>query len=99
MASLPMATEGRAGGSKVVAYWDFNDVPLLGATAQECPFCRGHIMGDRAGRNCSTTYACGPSPFLSALQRTFPAALAVHDVTNGAPGTTSQRRHCHFGRK
>jgi hypothetical protein len=74
-------------GSKVVAYWDFNDMPLLGATAQECPFCRGHIMGDRAGRNCSTTYACGPSPFLSALQRTFPAALAVHDVTNGAPGT------------
>ena len=44
-------------------------------------------MGTRPGRNCSTTYTCGPSPFLSALQTTFPPSLAVHDITNGTPGT------------
>lgn len=43
-------------------------------------------MGDRPNRNCSTTYKCGPSPFLSALQSTFPPRLAVHDITNGTPG-------------
>ena len=36
------------------------------APSAECPFCNSHIMGDRPGRNCSTTYRCGPSPFLSA---------------------------------
>ena len=34
-----------------------------------------------------TTYRCGPSPFLSALQDTFPLAQAVHDITDGMPGT------------
>ena len=43
-------------------------------------------MGDRPGRNCSTTYHCGPSPFLDALQQAFPAELAVHDITDGRPG-------------
>ena len=58
-------------GSKVVAYFDFGDVPL--AHGAECPFCHGHIMGDRPGRNCSTTYSCGPLPFLSALQAVRPS--------------------------
>lgn len=43
-------------------------------------------MGDRPGRNCSTTYHCGPSPFLTQLQQTFSPKLAVHDVTDGLPG-------------
>ena len=77
-------------GSKVVAYWDFNDAPLVGGTNLECPFCQGHIMGDRGGRNCTTTYACGPSPFLAALQAKFPAAQAVHDITDGTPGVMVQ---------
>ena len=42
-------------------------------------------MGDRA-RNCSTTYQCGPSPFLTKLQTIFPNKYAVHDITNGLPG-------------
>ena len=71
-------------GSLVVAYWDFSALPLAHST--ECPFCHGHIMGDRPGRNCSTTYACGRSPFLDALQSAFPQRLAVHDVTEGHPG-------------
>lgn len=73
-------------GSKVVAYWDFGGMPLLPADPAECPFCHGHIMGDRAGRNCSTTYQCGPSPFLTALQAAFPKELATHDITDGLPG-------------
>ena len=72
-------------GSSVLAYFDFGDAPL--AQSASCPFCRGHIMGDRPGRNCSTTYKCGPSDFLSALQRTFAPELAVHDITDGLPGT------------
>ena len=71
-------------GSSVLAYFDFGDLPL--AHSAECPFCKSHIMGDRPGRNCSTTYRCGPSPFLSALQKTFPPRLAVHDITDGLPG-------------
>jgi len=72
--------------SKVVAYWDFGDMPLNpGAT--ECPFCGDWIMGTRPNRNCSTTYHCGPSPFLSAL-RALPGIdkLAVHNITAGLPG-------------
>ena len=71
-------------GSSVLAYFDFGDAPL--AQSAECPFCRSHIMGDRPGRNCSTTYTCGPSAFLRALQSTFAPELAVHDITGGAPG-------------
>jgi hypothetical protein len=73
-------------GSRVLAYWDFGDIPIQGRTTIECPFCRAHIMGDRPGRNCSTTYRCGSSPFLTALQSVFPAELAVHDITDGLPG-------------
>ena len=47
--------------------FDFGELPLA-YNAKECPFCKSHIMGDRAGRNCSTTYQCGPSPFLTKLQ-------------------------------
>ena len=27
-------------GSKVVAYWDFGEIPILGKTKAECPFCK-----------------------------------------------------------
>ena len=72
-------------GSKVIGYFDYGDIPLA-YDADECPFCKGHIMGDRPGRNCSTTYTCGPSLFLAALQKAFPRRLAVHDITDGLPG-------------
>jgi hypothetical protein len=71
-------------GAKVLAYWDFGDIPL--SHSEECPFCKGHIMGDRPGRNCSTTYHCGPSSFLTSLHEVFPNKLAVHDITDGLPG-------------
>ena len=71
-------------GSRVVAYFDFGDVPL--AHSKECAFCYGHIMGDRVGRNCSTTYSCGSSAFVTGLQHAFEPSLAVHDITDGLPG-------------
>jgi hypothetical protein len=71
-------------GSSVLGYFDFGDIPL--AQSAECPFCHGHIMGDRPGRNCSTTYTCGPSPFLTGLHKAFPNKMAVHDITDGLPG-------------
>ena len=77
-------------GSSVVAYFDFGNMPL--ANSPECPFCHSHIMGDRPGRNCSTTYHCGPSPFLAELQRVFPPRLAVHDITDGARRALSAPR-------
>jgi hypothetical protein len=74
-----------APGSSVLVCFDMNNLPLM--RSSECAFCRGdHLHGDRPGRNCSTSYQCGPSPYLSALQEGFPQRLAVHDVTNGAPG-------------
>ena len=74
-------------GSRVVAYWDFGDIPIVGRSQAECPFCHdGHIMGDRPGRNCSTTYHCRSSAFSDALQKAFPPQLAVHDITDGTPG-------------
>jgi hypothetical protein len=77
-----------AKNAKVLAYWDFHNIALLPSKA-ECPFCTGHIMGDRPGRNCSTTYSCGESSssFSTKLRATFPTKLAVHDITNGTtPG-------------
>ena len=73
-------------GSKILMYWDFGDMPIIPADPSECPFCKGHIMGDRPGRNCTTTYQCGPSPFLTGLQHTFPSRYAVHDISEGVPG-------------
>ena len=41
-------------GAKVVGYWDFGGMPLY-ANPDVCPFCTGHVMGDKPGRNCSTS--------------------------------------------
>ena len=70
-------------GSSVVAYWDFGDMPL-NPGPEECPFCGDWIMGTRPGRNCSTTYQCGPSAFLTAL-RALPGInkLVMHNITEG----------------
>jgi hypothetical protein len=61
-------------GSKVVAYWDFGEIPIMGRTQEECPFCKGHIMGDRPGRNCSTTYV------VAVLSETFLAQGVVNSL-------------------
>lgn len=50
------------------------------AHMRSCPNCTGHIMGDRPGRNCSTTYACSDGvspPFNAALNAAFPGAWAA----------------------
>ena len=60
-------------------------MPLPGPS-KECPFCQGHIMGDRPGRNCSTTYSCGASNFTTTLATSFNKSWAVHDITSGVPG-------------
>jgi hypothetical protein len=71
-------------GSRVVGYWDFGELPIL-ASKEVCPFCTGHVMGDLAGRNCSTTYPCGAGDFTTALNATFPAELAVRIRTWAHP--------------
>ena len=67
-------------GASVVGYWDFGEMPLT-ATPELCPFCTGHVMGDRAGRNCSTTYPCGRGSFTDALNASIPHELLIRRRT------------------
>jgi hypothetical protein len=87
--------------SRIVAYWDFNHMPLKPIDPQTCWFCQGHTMGDRPGRNCSTTYACSDpqyNPFVKELNQLFPPTLAVrqlypsntsYSLVQGYPGLAS----------
>jgi hypothetical protein len=62
-------------GSIVLAYWCFDCIPIY--TADECS--TGHIMGDKPGRNCSTTYQCtdGHTPkFNKMVNDAFPKSWA-----------------------
>jgi hypothetical protein len=67
-------------GAKVVGYWDFGEMPLY-ANENVCPFCTGHVMGDKAGRNCTTTYPCGRGTFTDALNATVPHELLIRRRT------------------
>src|SRR5262249_41356069 len=42
--------------SRSILYWDAWEMPFR--VEGQCA--TGHIMGDRPGRNCSTSYQCGP---------------------------------------
>lgn len=87
--------------TRVVAYWDFNHMPLKPANPLVCPFCKGHTMGDRLGRNCSTTYSCSDpkyNPFVKELNAIFPSELAIrmmhpsnnsYTLIEGYPGLAS----------
>lgn len=69
-------------GSIVLAYWCFDCIPIY--TNSECS--TGHIMGDKPGRNCSTTYQCsdGQTPeFNQAVNNAFPKKWAQTSLTNG----------------
>eukprot|EP00040_Diaphanoeca_grandis_P013656 m.69024 g.69024 ORF g.69024 m.69024 type:complete len:375 (+) comp24034_c0_seq1:111-1235(+) len=69
--------------SRIVAYWDFGDIPLKPSDPALCPFCTGHTMGDRPGRNCTTTYHCSDpeyNPFVAALNAVFPSELAIRQL-------------------
>jgi len=70
-------------GAIVLAYWCFNYIPIY--SDGECS--TGHIMGDRAGRNCSTTYACtdGVTPeFNQLVNNAFPKKWAVNNLTTNS---------------
>ena len=56
------------------------------------PFCHSHIMGDKPGRNCTTTYACGPSSFLANLRIFLKNLLYMtyQRVTRGYGGVISR---------
>ena len=69
--------------ARVLMYWDFNEMPLKPSDPLLCPFCTGHTMGDRPGRNCSTTYQCSDpkyNPFVRDLNRVFPTTLAIRKL-------------------
>jgi len=66
-------------GSKVFAYWCIEFVPIW--SDGECS--TGHIMGDRDGRNCTTTYKCtdGVTPEFNRLVNTaFPKSWAKREI-------------------
>jgi hypothetical protein len=87
--------------SRIVAYWDFNHMPLKPSNPLNCPFCQGHTMGDRPGRNCTTTYPCSDpvyNPFVRDLNAQFPPELAIrqlysdnnsYSLIQGYPGLAS----------
>lgn len=70
-------------GAIVLAYWCFNYIPIY--SDGECS--TGHIMGDRPGRNCSTTYSCtdGVTPeFNRLVNSAFPKAWAANNLTTNS---------------
>jgi hypothetical protein len=70
-------------GSMIFAYWCIDYVPIY---TSKCS--TGHIMGDRDGRNCSTTYKCtdGVTPaFNKLVNAAFPPSWAKTSLTL-APG-------------
>ena len=70
-------------GSKIFAYWCIEFIPIY---TDECS--TGHIMGDRDGRNCSTTYKCtdGQTPeFNRLVNDAFPKSMAKRQLVAGMP--------------
>jgi hypothetical protein len=64
-------------GSKLLAYWDFMDIPIASGCST------GHVMGDRPGRNCSTypQYQCGPGTWSNAIAKSsFHPSYAVNQL-------------------
>jgi len=61
-------------GSQLIAYWDFNDVPIQSGCST------GHVMGDKPGRNCSF-YACGDGPWTESIRSAFSSQWAITDLT------------------
>ena len=78
-------------GAAVLAYFDFGETPIKpeASDAGVCACCTGHVMGDREGRNCSTTYPCsdGHSPaYLQSLNAHFPPSYAARKPSaDGGP--------------
>ena len=77
-------------GAMVLAYWCLNCIPILPPDQSQCPCCTGHIMGDKPGRNCSTSYHCAESSaYQSLINHAFPASLARNQLfPNGSKSAT-----------
>jgi hypothetical protein len=61
-------------GSKVVLYWDSQDVPIRHGCSS------GHVMGDKPGRNCSTSYRCGKGKWTDEINKVFESRLALRQL-------------------
>jgi len=77
-------------GAIVLAYWCLDCIPIRPADASLCPCCSGHVMGDKPGRNCSTSYHCAEaSAYQSLVNAAFPPALARNQLfPNGSSAAT-----------
>lgn len=77
-------------GAVVLAYWCLNCIPIRPANSALCPCCTGHIMGDKPGRNCSTSYHCAESSaYQTRINAAFPPALARNQLfSNGSSSAT-----------
>ena len=86
-------------GALMMAYWCMEFIPVYTLDTGDCS--SGHIMGDRAGRNCSTTYKCtdGQTPeFNRLVNNAFPRHWAQTDLSNGTVhcGYTGQATYVPF---
>lgn len=71
-------------GSILLAYWCFDMIPIYTVPTGDCS--TGHIMGDKNGRNCTTTYSCtdGHTPkFNQMVNEAFPKHWAQTNLKDG----------------
>jgi hypothetical protein len=75
-------------GSRILAYWDFLHVPYLPKDPSVCACCTGHVMGDKSGRDCTTTYPCGgdADSFTHSLWGMWNTSWSVTRLTGGDEG-------------
>jgi len=63
-------------GATVLAYWDSIHIPIkVGCST-------GHVMGDKPGRNCTTSYQCGPGDYSRAISQMFPPKYALNMINS-----------------
>jgi len=68
-------------GATVLAYWDSIHIPIkVGCST-------GHVMGDRPGRNCPTSYPCGAGNYSTTINYIFPPNYALNMINSN--GTNS----------
>jgi len=63
-------------GAKVLAYWDSLHIPIKAGCST------GHVMGDKSGRNCTTSYPCGTGEYSTAISQMFPPKYALNMINS-----------------
>jgi len=63
-------------GAKVLAYWDSLHIPIKAGCST------GHVMGDKPGRNCTTSYPCGTGEYSTAISQMFPPKYALNMINS-----------------